>query len=89
MTPDSSPEFDKKIPEKSVDSHHETLWGTPQNPQTGLVPIVQEVVKFLRPVMGFWKGAKWPATIIVGALLVALAGGVTNFIRGFFGGGTP
>lgn len=80
---------ENEIPEKSLDSHHETLWGTQQNRDTGLVPIVKEVVDFLKPIRGFVKGAKWPVTIVLGGILAAMTGGIVNLVRMFLSGGRP
>ena len=77
------------IPEKNLDTHHEALFGTPMHRDTGLVPITKDIVEFLKPIRGFIKGVKWPATIILGGILAAITGGLINIVRMFLSGGRP
>lgn len=69
-------------PENSLDSHHETLHGTLQHPEVGLVAVVAELAVFFLPWISFLKGAKWAFLIIIGSLLAAFGGSLLSFIRG-------
>ena len=74
-------------PEMSLESHHETLHGTEQHPEVGIVSIVKKLAADVAPIIGFWKGAKWPLTIIGAGILSAITGGLINLIRAWIGGG--
>lgn len=66
---------------KKLDDHDETLYGTERHPEIGLVTIVKDLSAEVAPIIKFWKDAKWPVRLFLGALSLALTGWLVEALK--------